>query len=156
MLRTLAVLLLTTAPALAWEARSGRICELVHEGESASVRVTYDPAIPEYAIAITPGRPWRQGPIFAMRFDGPRGSTITTDRHVVSGDGATLSVTDGGFGNVLNGLEFNHTATALLGDRAVAVPLEGAAPSRSRFSRLRERPKRLRTAHCVRTTSSVL
>ncbi len=126
MLRTLAVLLLTSAPALAWEARSGRVCELVHDGETAFVRVTFDPAIPEYSIAITPVLPWLNSPVFAMRFDGPRSNTISTDRHVITGGGETLTVTDSGFGNVLNGLEFNHTATALLGDRAIAVPLDGA------------------------------
>lgn len=129
MLRVGAILLLTTAPALAWEARSGRVCELVHDGDNVSVRVTYDPVTPEYAIAITPQRPWANGPIFAMRFDGPRGITITTDRHVITGGGATLTVTDSGFGNVLNGLEFNHTATAMLGDQSVSVPLDGAAPA---------------------------
>ncbi len=129
MLRALAVLLLTATPALAWEARSGRVCELTHEGEAARVRVTYDPAIPEYAIAITPDRPWSPGSIFAIRFDGPRGMTISTNRHVILGGGATLTVTDRGFGNVLNGLEFNYTATALLGDRAVAFALDGAGPA---------------------------
>ena len=129
MLRALAVLLLTSAPALAWEARSGRICELVHDGKTAFVRVTYDPAIPQYSIEITPEHPWMNGPVFAMRFDGPRGNVISTDRHVITGGGETLTVTDSGFGNVLNGLEFNHTATALLGDRAIAVPLEGAGPA---------------------------
>ncbi len=129
MLRALAVLLLTAAPALAWETRSGRVCELVHDGETAFVRVTYDPAIPEYSIAITPELPWLNSPVFAMRFDGPRSNIISTDRHVISGGGATLTVTDSGFGNVLNGLEFNHTATALLGDRAIAVPLDGAGPA---------------------------
>ena len=129
MLRALAVLLLTATPALAWEARSGHVCELTHEGQAARVRVTYDSAIPEYAIAITPDRPWSSGPIFAIRFDGPRGLTISTDRHVILGDGATLSVTDRGFGNVLNGLEFNETATVLLGDRAIAFALDGAGPA---------------------------
>lgn len=129
MLRALAIFLLTTAPAFAWETRSGQICELVHDGENASVRVTYDPAIPEYAIAITPRSSWSGGPIFAMRFDGPRGNTIATDRHVIIGGGATVTVTDRGFGNVLNGLEFNHTATALLGDQAISVPLDGAGPA---------------------------
>lgn len=133
MLRVLAALLLTTTPALAWEVKSGRVCELVHDGDNASVLVTFDPAIPEYSIAISPARPWSQGPIFAMRFDGPRGNTITTDRHVISGGGATLTVIDSGFGNVLNGLEYNHTATALLGDQAVAVPLDGAATAVRRF-----------------------
>ena len=98
MLRALAVLLLTATPAFAWEANSGRVCELTHEGEAARVRVTYDPAISEYAIAISPDRPWSPGPIFALRFDGPRGLTISTDRHVILGSGTTLTVTDQGFG----------------------------------------------------------
>jgi hypothetical protein len=68
-----------------------------------------------------------------MRFDGPRGNTITTDQHVISGGGATVTVTDRGFGNVLNGLEYNRIATALLGDRAVAVSLDGAAPAVREF-----------------------
>ena len=133
MLRVLSILLLSCGPALAWEVRTGSICELVHEGENASVRVTYDPAIPLYALEIMPGSPWADGPLFAMRFDGPRGNTIATDRHVITGGGSTLTVTDRGFGNVLNGLEFNHTATALLGDRAVALPLDGAAPAVREF-----------------------
>lgn len=133
MLRAIVILLLSVAPALAWEARSGRVCELVHDGEPASVRVVFDPAIPEYSIAITPDMPWTAGPVFSMRFDGPRGNIISTDRHVMSGNGATLTVTDRGFGNVLNGLEFNHTATALLGDRSVALPLDGAAPEVRKF-----------------------
>lgn len=126
MLRSLAMLLLTISPTLAWEARSGPVCELIHDGETASLHLTYNAAIQEYAIAITPDRPWLPGPIFAMRFDGPFTTAITTDRHVISDGGATLTVTDSGFGNVLNGLEFNHTATALLGDQSVIVTLDGA------------------------------
>ena len=129
MLRALALLLLIANPALAWETRSGRICELTHQGEAARVRVTYDPAIPEYAIAITLDRPWSRGPIFAIRFDGPRGITISTDRHLILGGGTTLTVKDRGFDNVLNGLEFNDTATALLGNQAVVVALDGAGPA---------------------------
>lgn len=133
MFRAFAFLLLTMSPALAWEARLGALCELEHDGENASVKVTFDPGIPEYSIAITPKRPWPLGPVFSMRFDGPRGNTIATDRHVISNGGATLTVTDRGFGNVLDGLEFNHTATALLGGQSVAVPLDGAAPAVREF-----------------------
>lgn len=131
MLRAIAVLLLTAplaSPALAWEFRAGAICELTHADEGADVRVTYDPAIPEYAIEIAPARSWSAAPLFAMRFDGPRGLTIMTDRHVMADGGSTLTVRDRGFGNVLDGLEFNDTATALLGDQAVTIPLDGAAP----------------------------
>lgn len=129
MLRALAVLLLTATPALAWEAKSGDVCALAHEAEAGQVRVTYDPTITEYAIAITLDRPWSPGPVFALRFDGPRNLTISTDRHMISGGGASLTVTDRGFGNVLDGLEFNDTATALLGDQAVVFVLDGAGPA---------------------------
>lgn len=128
LLQALAVLSFSATPAAAWEAEFTPICTLSHEGADASVRVTYDPAIAEYAISITRERSWRDGPVFAMRFAGPRGNVISTDRHVLSEDRRRLTVTDSGFGNVLNGLEFNHTATALLGDQAVAFSLAGAAP----------------------------
>lgn len=121
------------APALAWEAIAGPICELVHDDETASVRLTYDPAIPEYSIAITVERQWPGAPVFAMRFDGPRGNTISTNRHMLSDGGATLTVTDSGFGNVLNGLEFNRTAIAATGDRAVVLSLADAAPAVQAF-----------------------
>lgn len=124
---------LASTPALAWEAKIDRVCELIHEGADASVRVTYDPAVPEYAISISQAGSWRDNTVFAMRFDGPRGNTISTDRHVISGDGATLTVTDSGFGNVLDGLEYNDTATALLGEQAVAISLDGAAPAVREF-----------------------
>lgn len=127
------LLALAPLPALAWEARIGPICELIYDGEPAAVRLTYDPSIPEYSIAITPNQPWPEGPIFAMRFDGPRGNMISTNRHQLSNSGTTVTVIDRGFGNVLNGLEFNDTATALLGDRSVTVPLEGAAPEVQAF-----------------------
>ena len=39
----------------------------------------------------------------------------------------TVTVTDTGFGNVLDGLELNDTATALIGTAQVAVPLSDAA-----------------------------
>ncbi len=129
MLRVLAILLLTTSSALAWEARSGEVCELTHDGTTVQVRVTYDPGVGEYAIAISPDQPWSAAPLFAIRFDGPRGLTISTDRHVISDGGTTFTVTDRGFGNVLNGLEFNNRATALLGDREVAFALAGAGPA---------------------------
>ncbi len=129
MLRILIFLLLMATPALAWEARTGPVCQLVHEGETARVLVTYDPAISEYAIAITPEDHWAPGPTFSIRFDSPRGLTIATDRHMIGDDGATLTVTDRGFGNVLNGIEFNETATAQLGARAVVIALDGAGPA---------------------------
>ncbi|MEO0544037.1 MAG: hypothetical protein AAFY99_09505 [Pseudomonadota bacterium] len=133
MIRALVIFLLTTAPALSWEARFGAICELLYDDESTSVRLTYDPTIPEYSISVTGAQPWESGPFFAMQFDGPRQNFISTNRHVLSDGGQTVTVTDRGFGNVLNGLEFNDVATAYLGEQTASVPLEGAAPAVQEF-----------------------
>lgn len=64
---------------------------------------------------------------------GPVSNMISTNRHTLSNDDATLTVTDRGFGNVLDGLEFNETATALLGEQAVVLSLEGAASAVQAF-----------------------
>jgi hypothetical protein len=128
LLATIAALAMT-APAGAWEFTPQPVCTLSHETDRARVVVTHDPSLSEpYAIAVTGAAPWPDVPVFSMRFDGPRGLTISTDRQNLSDGGRTLSVTDTGFGNVLNGLEFNDTATALAGDIAVPFPLAGAAP----------------------------
>ena len=117
------------APAHAWETKSDGLCVLSHSGANADVRLTYDSSIKTYSIAITPKKPWRNAPVFAIRFEGPRSLTISTGRHTITADGGTLAVSDSGFGNVLNGLEFNHTATALLGQQKGSVSLDGAAPA---------------------------
>ena len=129
MIRVFFILLLTVGPAHAWEIGPGPLCEILHEGKEASVRLTYDPAIVEYSIAITLEERWTSGLTFSIRFDGPRGLTIATDRQVISPDGTTLAVADSGFSNVLDGLEFNEIAIATLGDQAVRLNLAGAAPA---------------------------
>ena len=138
----LALAVLTFAsPAAAWEFSPSPICTLTHATEAAEVRVTYDARIPEYAIEISRrDTPWIPGPVFAIRFDGPRGLTISTDRHTFSDDNRALTAADSGFGNVLNGLEFNDTATALLTDQAVTIPLAGAAPEVQKFRACTEAP----------------
>ena len=122
-------LILAASPAAAWEFTSVPVCTLTHDTGEARVTVTYDPREAEpYAIAVTLGAgSWGDGPVFGIRFDGARPLVITTDRQRVSGGGATLTVTDRGFGNVLDGIEFNAMATAATPGRAVAIPLEGAA-----------------------------
>ena len=87
--------------------------------------LTYDPRGPEYTISVTTDAfVWPDG-IFFMGFEGPQPLTISTDRHTITEDGSTLSVRDSGFGNVLNGLEFNTAAYAGVGQSSVAVSLEG-------------------------------
>ena len=127
-------LVIATGPAMSWEAGvEDGLCTLEHSGAGAEVRLTYDPTLPEYTIAIRLEAPWPVSGIFAMRFEGPRGNMISTARHVLSEDGLTLSVRDRGFGNVLDGLEFNSVALAATGDRVVSIDLEGAAPEVAAF-----------------------
>lgn len=127
---------LTPATGFAWTFTATPVCTLSDETDEAAVRITYDPRQPEpYAIDLTlDGATWPEGPSFALRFDGPRAGTIATNRHVhPDGARSTLRVTDRGFGNLLDGLEFNTTATALIAEAAVAFPLEGAAEPVRRF-----------------------
>lgn len=124
----LAFFLLAT-PAGAWEFTAAPVCTLSHDAPGAAVRITHDPRRPEpYAIALTrPEAPWPEAASFALAFEGPRGFTITTGRHGLSDGGRTLTVTDRGFGNVLDGLQFNETATARAGDLGLGLSLAGAA-----------------------------
>lgn len=129
------ILCLAAAPASAWEFTAVPVCTLSHDTGEAQVTVTYDPREAQpYAIRVTLGDgAWGDGPLFGIRFDGARPLVITTDRQVVSDGGATLTVTDRGFGNVLDGIEFNATATAATADRSVAIPLDGAAEPMQEF-----------------------
>ena len=133
-MRTLIVCLcLVASPGSAWEFTPEPICTLSWEDDQSSVVVTYDPRGPEYAITLRRPMPWPQAPIFAIRFQGALGLTISTSRHRLSDGGRALTVTDRGFGNVLDGLQYNDTAVALTGSAALPVPLSGAAPAVEAF-----------------------
>lgn len=121
-------------PARAWVAGvDGAICTLEHRAEGVEVRLTHDPSLPLYTIAIRLDRPWPEAPVFAIRFEGPRGLTISTRRHAVDDGGRRLSVADTGFGNVLDGLQFGDRALAVAGDRVVTIDLAGAEPEVAAF-----------------------
>ena len=124
--------LLFPIPALAWEFSPDPICTLFHQNPSAQITVTFDPEPSQYQLAITlEGRTWDPAPNFGMAFDGGQALTIGTDRQVIQG--STLSVSDSGFGNVLNGLEFNQRVTAFTPNLAVSFSLEGAAEPVQQF-----------------------
>ena len=128
MIRAALVLLMTALPAQAWQAGTeGGICTLTCAGGGAEVRLTWDPGSAVYAITLTRSDPWPEAEVFGIRFQGARPNTITTTRQRISDRGTALTVTDRGFGNVLDGLEFNDTAIAFTGPEAVAIPLDGAA-----------------------------
>ncbi|MCI5109980.1 MAG: excinuclease ABC subunit B [Marivita sp.] len=126
--------LLAPLPAAAWEFTPAPICTLFHQDADVAVMVTYDPASGEYAIHLSREGGWPNAAVFSMRFEGPRGLTISTTRHVIeTEDTRTLTVRDRGFGNVLNGLNFNQRAVAVLGDLEVSMSLDGAAPAVEEF-----------------------
>jgi len=122
----LAFLIIAT-PASAWEFTPGLPCLLTHEESGVAVRLTHDPTRPLFSITVSRAIPWPEADLFAIRFDGASGLTITTNRHQLDETGKSLTVTDHGFGNVLDGLSRNDTATALIGGQSVQVSLTGAA-----------------------------
>lgn len=128
-MRALIALFLLGSPASAWEFTAIPVCTIKHDTPDLSLRVTFDPAQAEpYAIALTRPTPWPETGNFGLRFDGPAAMTIGTGRHQLSADGKTLTVTDTGFGNVLDGLAYNATATALAATTEVPFDLTGARP----------------------------
>ena len=126
-MRTLfALLLLLTTPAHAWEFSPSPICTLTDTQEAGTLTVTYDASLPEYAIAVTLAEgTWPDAFSFGMAFAGGDELSIGTNRHIISGDGHTLTVKDRGFGNVLNGLEFNTRAYAMADNFTVGFDLKG-------------------------------
>ncbi|SLN37993.1 hypothetical protein PSA7680_01853 [Pseudoruegeria aquimaris] len=131
-MRYLCALLLLPTEAFAWEFSSRPLCRLSHQNDSAGIVITHDPSIPEYRLSLDlKAGAWAPSATFGMAFEGGRALTIGTDRHAV--EGTRLSVRDRGFGNVLDGLEFNTTATAFTESQGVRFSLEGAAPEVRRF-----------------------
>ncbi|MEM6609808.1 MAG: hypothetical protein AAF689_14665 [Pseudomonadota bacterium] len=134
-MRAFALTLICLAtPSAAWTVDvDGGICVLENSQDAADLRMTFDPSGPLYSIALTTSDPWDSGPIFSMDFRGPRGQIISTTRHILDQDDRRVRVEDTGFGNVLDGLEFNSTATANLGLVSVTLDLTGAAPAIQAF-----------------------
>ncbi|QMU58599.1 MAG: hypothetical protein GKR98_10585 [Boseongicola sp.] len=133
--RLAALVCLLATPATAWDFSPKPVCTLSNDDGETSVRVTHDPRLDlPYAIQITRQTDtWTQSPVFALRFDGPRSLTISTDRHQLSPDTSTVSVQDRGFGNVLDGIAFGHTATAFLGDQSTTFSTTGAKSAVEQF-----------------------
>ncbi len=125
-MRLVISLLILPFPAQAWDHTIGDICTLSHQTETATIHLTYDPAKPLYTLKVTREGGWPQSPFFGMRFDGRQPNAISTNRHVHQED--AVFVADVGFGNVLDGLQFNDTAYALTEGEFAAFPLDGAAP----------------------------
>lgn len=136
-----AIIGLCSSPAaFAWEFSPGPPCLLTHAQGDAALALTYDPTRPVYTITITQTIPWPETPFFSMRFDGPQGRQIGTDRHQLSADGRSLSVADVGFGNVLDGLQFNFETRAIAGEAVIGFSLDGAAEPVAQFRACSDKP----------------
>ena len=139
-----AILLLAISlagPAQAWRSGTdGALCTLEHDEPGVAIRLTFDPSLPLYTITLTGPDAWPRAGSFGIRFDGARPGTITTDRHALSADGRSLSVSDRGFGNLLDGLEFNDRATGFSGPAVLGVSLDGAAEAVQAFRRCGDIP----------------
>jgi hypothetical protein len=133
-MRTALAFILLATPAAAWEFSPRPICTLSDTSDAGEITVTYDAEITEYTITVTlPDGTWPDAPTFAMAFEGERPISIQTDRFTLSNVGRSLTVKDRGFGNVLNGLEFNSRAYAVLGDTTVGFSLDGITPAITAF-----------------------
>ena len=126
--------LLATSAAADWQFEETTVCVLTGEATNSVVIVTHDYAEGRYTIAMQqPGETWQPGPTLSIAFEGQRPLTIGTDQHVLSEAGDVLSVSDRGFGNVLDGMQFNEQMTILTGDHSVVVSLDQAAPAVQQF-----------------------
>lgn len=127
-MRLALILSFLALPAAAWEFSPLPICTVSHETPEVALNLTYDHKTGLYALDLTTPDPWPDAPVFAIRFEGPNGLIISTTRQRFSNDRRTITATDAGFGNVLNGLQFNVFASPTLGERTLRIPLRGAAP----------------------------
>ncbi|MEM7529658.1 MAG: excinuclease ABC subunit B [Pseudomonadota bacterium] len=133
-MRAFALAMLLPMSAAAWEFSSSPLCTLAHQSERTRLEITYDPAVPEYRLTVDLlTEQWTSSETFGMSFRGGRDITIGTDRHEIND--SALTVSDTGFGNVLDGLEFNATATAFTASQSAQVSLAGAAPAVRKFRR---------------------
>lgn len=133
-MRTVLALLLAPFPALAWDFSPDPVCTLTHQSDTALITVTYDPRLPEYALTVALlDADWDGGANFTMNFIGANPLQIGTTQHRFEPDGFTLSVRDKGFGNVLDGLEFNDFVSGQSGVTSFSASLDGAAPAVQAF-----------------------
>lgn len=133
-MRLALILTLLPLPSLAWEFTPDPICTLSHENLAAKIIITFDARLPEYSLTVAPrGLGFPNAPSFTMTFEGGDEISIGTTNHVLSDSGRRLTVRDTGFGNVLDGLEFNNSATAQSGHIAYEFDLTNAPPAVQAF-----------------------
>ena len=133
-MRCALILALFPLPAAAWEFSPDPICTLSHQTEALEMVITHDTVERQYTLSIRlKDMVWVPSPTFGVTYSGSQPISIGTTQHRLSKDRQTLSVGDSGFDNVLNGLEFNHTATATTQSQQVSVRTRGIAKPLAAF-----------------------
>lgn len=113
-------------PAAAWEFSPDPICTLSHQTDDVAFVITHDVANRTYTLEMTLlNSMWDPSPTFGITYSGSLPINIGTTQHRITNDSKTLSVSDSGFGNVLDGLEFNHTATATTQTQSLSLRTRG-------------------------------
>ncbi|MEM7243261.1 MAG: excinuclease ABC subunit B [Pseudomonadota bacterium] len=127
-------LLFVSEFASAWTFSPDPICRVTEKQQLIEIDLTYDHATEIYAIAFTKTEaPWAQSQEFSIRFEGPRPKLIRTNRHQFSADGFTLTASDTGFGNVLDGLQYNTLAALQTGDERIFIQIHKSFPAIEAF-----------------------
>ena len=133
-MRALFIFLMSTSAAFAWNFTPDPICRVTEKQDLLEINLTYDHATEIYAIAFTKSEaPWEQGAQFSIRFEGPRPKLIRTNRHEFSADGYTLTASDTGFGNVLDGIQYNTLAAIQTGDERIFIQIHKSFPAMEAF-----------------------
>jgi hypothetical protein len=125
-----ALMLCLAHPAQAWEFTPTPVCTLTDASSPTDLKSTYDGEL--YTLVLSNAEGWPNNPIFSIRF-APLGPYISTSKHQI--EGSTLTVSDTGFGNVLNGLQINQTAQITLGDMVRDIDLKSARAPVGAFKR---------------------
>ncbi len=118
----------------AWTFTPSPICTVEHQTELIELELTYNHASGVYALKLTkPELTWDASRKFSMRFEGSKPIFISTTNHEFSSDMKSLIASDSGFGNVIDGLQFNTLAAAITDNERIFIPLTGAEPKIDAF-----------------------
>lgn len=128
------LLLIPSLVSASWRFDETTACVITGETPETVVVVIHDYQAGRYTIAVSQtGQTWTPGPDLSIAFQGGRELVIGTDQHFLSDEGDVLMVTDRGFGNVLDGMQFNQRMTINTGEHIVKIDLNGAAAAVAEF-----------------------
>lgn len=132
-MRCFLLLTLLPLPATAWEFSPTPLCTLSHAIADAAVVITYDQSVPLYTLRLTrTDGTWAEG-AFTIEFIDGSPPQIGTVQQTISSDGKTLTVSDRGFGNVLDGLGTGRSARMTVAGTGPTFSLDDVDPALTAF-----------------------